>query len=154
MNPFQEYVQDNIRWFRGPGQETDESLRIAEDKLGIRLPADVRWLLRTYGYWHATGISSLDETVKDTLDAREHLGLPARYVVLYNHHDGGVALLDTEPDYQVFEVGWELVPDHLHEDIVYPSYLEYVCQCLENARQHIDEDSIDYDAESHRGDAS
>ena len=89
------------------------------EALGVTLPDDIRWLLGTYGYWHATGISSLDETVADTQAAREHLNLPHQFIVLYNHQDGGAILLDTVPDQdgenKVYNVGWEAIPDQIDE---------------------------------------
>lgn len=155
MNPFRQFVEDNSRWFRGHLPETDATLDAAEQSLGIRLPDDVRWLLREHGYWHATGISSSAETVADTRDAREHLKLPEQFIVLYNHHDGGVILLDTIADTQtgnnkVYNVGWEFVPDEITEDIVYDSFLAYTRDVLESQRDVIDEQHIDYDPASYR----
>ncbi|MDP6546553.1 MAG: SMI1/KNR4 family protein [Phycisphaerae bacterium] len=150
MNAFRQFVEDNVRWFRGHAPESDESLNAAERVLGISLPIDVRWLLRDYGYWHATGISSLDETVNDTQLAREHVNLPDRFVVLYNHQDGGVILLDTLSDpatgqNRVYSVGWESIPDRIVDDIVYDSYLDYVRDVLDCERDFIAENDIDYD---------
>ena len=142
------------RWFRGRGHESMASLDLAEEKLGVRLPDEIRWLLSTYGYWHATGISSLDETVSDTLAARQHLNLPNCFVVLYNHHDGGVILLDTVPDSEgnnkVYNVGWGAVPDNLDGGIQYRSYLDYVRTILEAERDFLAEEDVDYDASTDR----
>ena len=46
------------------------------------------------------GASSLQEAVTNTLAAREHWNLPDRFVMLYDHQDGGVILLDTCTDLQ------------------------------------------------------
>ena len=46
------------------------------------------------------GVSSLPEAVTNTLAAREHWNLPDRFVVLDDHQDGGVILLDTCTDLQ------------------------------------------------------
>jgi hypothetical protein len=76
MNAFREFVQHNLRWFAGRGHESPASLDEAESRSGITVPDDLRWLLTERGYWHATGISSLEETISDTIAAREYLGLP------------------------------------------------------------------------------
>ncbi len=154
MNSFRQFVEDNARWFRGHLPETDQSLDAAEELLGIRLPVDIRWLLREYGYWHATGISSLDETVTDTQAAREQLQLPKQFIVLYNHHDGGVVLLDTLADpetgnHKVYNVGWGSVPSHIADDIVHDSVLDYVRDVLDRQRNVIAADAIDYDPKSY-----
>jgi hypothetical protein len=149
MSRFRDFVEQNARWFRGRGHESSSSLDATERSLGVALPDDIRWLLRTYGYWHATGISSLEETVADTLECRQHLGLPNQYVVLYNHQDGGVILLDSVPDGEgenkVYNAGWEAVPNHIEEDIVYPSYLNYVQSVLTAAQNFIAEKDVDCD---------
>ncbi|MDZ7619147.1 MAG: hypothetical protein U1E05_19270 [Patescibacteria group bacterium] len=116
----------------------------------VSSPSPVRWLLRDYGYWHATGISSLDETVSNTQAAREHLNLPAQFVVLYDCQDGGVILLDTIADAQtgqnkVYNSGWESVPDQIEDEIVYDSYLDYVRELLDRQREFIAAEDVDYD---------
>jgi hypothetical protein len=155
MNAFRQFVEDNARWFRGHAPETEKSLNAAEEALGVRLPDDIRWLLREFGYWHATGISSLDQTVADTKSAREHLNLPKQYIVLYDHHDGGVILLNTIADpetreHKVYNVGWESVPDHISEEIVHASFGEYCRVLLDNERSFIAEADIDYDPTLYR----
>jgi hypothetical protein len=45
------------------------------------------------------GVSSLQEAVTNILAARERWNLPDRFVVLYDHQDGGI-LLDTCTDLQ------------------------------------------------------
>lgn len=156
MNDFRHFVETNARWFRGHLPETDAELDAAEAVLGVSIPQDVRWLLRDFGYWHATGISSLEETVADTLAAREHLELPPRLIVLYDHHDGGVILLDTIADaetgqHKVYNSGWEFVPDEIETDIVYDSFLEYVCNVLDVQRKFVSDEDIDYDPSSYPG---
>lgn len=150
MNAFRQFVETNARWFRGHLPESDATLDAAEESLGVSLPQDVRWLLRDYGYWHATGISSLDETVSNTQAAREHLNLPARFVVLYDHQDGGVILLDTTADSEsgqnkVYNSGWESVPDEIENEIAYDSYLDYVRDVLDREREFIAAEDVDYD---------
>ncbi len=145
---FRQYVQENHRWFLGRLPETVESLNEAEEALGVRLPEDVRWLLHEYGYWHGTGISSLDETVSATRDARIHVHLPDRFVVLYDHQDGGAILMDTVADaetrrHRVYNVDWASIPDAINDEIVYASYLDYVRDVIEQARGSLDEADID-----------
>jgi hypothetical protein len=150
MNAFRQFVEANSRWFRGHLPESDTSLDAAEKSLGVALPQDIRWLLRDFGYWHATGISSLDETVSDTKAARNHLNLPTRYIVLYDHQDGGVILLDTVADStsgenKVYNSGWESVPDGIENEIVYGSFLDYVRDVLDRQRGFVAAEDVDYD---------
>jgi len=152
MIRFHQFVEENFRWFRGRCNESTASLDAAERTLGVSIPGDIRWLLSEHGYWHATGISSLDEIVTDTLAARQHLSLPNRFLVLYNHQDGGVILLDTiadnEGNNEVYNEDWSAVPDRIGEDIQYTSYLEYVKDVLENERAFIAEKDVAYDPSS------
>src|SRR5262245_30625602 len=97
MSAYREYVTSNERWFRGRFPESDDALRCAELQLNVAFPDDLKWVLNTYGYWHATGVCSLDDTIERTQAARIHVQLPHQWIVLYDHHDGGVILLDTAP---------------------------------------------------------
>jgi hypothetical protein len=111
--------------------------------------------LREFGYWHATGIGSLDESVKTTLAAREDAGLPDRYLVLYDHQDAGVVLIDTELDVDevgppVYYLGWEDIPERIAEGTSFQSFLAYVRDVLANERDLIDEGDIDYDPSRYR----
>jgi len=92
---FQDFVRAREEWFRGRFPESEETLRHVEEQLGVRLPESIRWLLTEYGYWHGTGISNLEDSLAETRLAREHLGLPTHLIVLENHHDGGLILIDT-----------------------------------------------------------
>ena len=155
MNELQQFVDANDRWFRGHLPESDASLDSAEAQLALSLPPDIRWVLRDFGYWHATGISSLDETIENTIAAREHVKLPHRYIVLYDHQDGGVILLDTEPNprtgqFNVYDSGWESIPDELELEIVYDSYLCYVKEVLARQQDFIAPEDIDYDPTRYR----
>src|SRR5437867_7932442 len=95
FNQFQDFVAGNIEWFHGRFPETESSLQQVEQALGVELPASAKWLLKEHGYWHGTGVSNLEDAVKDTLDARRYHGLPTRFVVLDNFQDGGIILIDT-----------------------------------------------------------
>lgn len=118
LNAFRRFVADNNVWFAGRFPETPSSISTAEESLGVRLPAEVAWLLTTHRYWHATGICSLTDTVTDTLTARDSLELPHNLVVLYDHHDGGVVLLDTTTwadihVHSIYITGWEFASDDI-----------------------------------------
>ncbi len=148
MNNFREFVTKNEKWFRGRLPETDVSLDLVESELNIALPDDIRWLLKEYGYWHGTGICNIEESVDDTKLAREHVQLPANYIVLYDHHDGGVILLDVEPDsvtgdYRVIDSGWESIPEKLEEETIYPSIMAYTKRVIETETDFLDEEDIE-----------
>ena len=149
MNTFQRYVTENARWFRGVAKETELSLLEAERNLGVKLPEDLRWLLVNYGYWHATGIQSLDETVDVSLKARKYLNLPARYLVLNDRQDAGAYLLDTVPcsdtnEPKVYDVAWESIPNRIDEEITFDSLLKYVQDVLEVERDIIVDEDVDF----------
>ncbi|MEQ8211116.1 MAG: SMI1/KNR4 family protein [Lacipirellulaceae bacterium] len=133
--------------------ETNASLDAAERELGLKLPTCVRWLLRDYGYWHATGIESLEDSVKNTIAGRKHVSLPQQYLVLYDHQDGGVVVVDSD-DWRVgppvFHLGWEDVEEGLHTEPEFASYLAYVKYVLESQRGFISESDIDYDPARYR----
>lgn len=155
MTPFEQFVEANARWFRGHLPESESSLDAAEQSLGVAIPQQIRWLLRDFGYWHATGISSLGEMISSTHTAREHLKLPARFLVLEDNQDGGVILLDTIADpttgqCKVYDSGWESVPDRIESEILYSSYFDYVRVVLERSRDFIADGDVDYDPTRYR----
>ena len=92
---FQTFVQQNIQWFEGVAQETEESLRSAEQRLGCPLPRTLRWLLSELGYSDACGISSLSEAVKRTEEVRQSIGLPDHYIILNDMGDAGLIYFDS-----------------------------------------------------------
>lgn len=146
MSNFRNFVKENEVWFRGKLPETDETLMNVESKLGVKLPEDIKWLLKEYGYWHGTGISNIEESVEDTLMAREHVNLPNNFVVLYDHHDGGVILLDTikkSGKYRVISAGWEFVPDEIENEIIYSDFEEYTKSVIEAEQEIIGECDIE-----------
>lgn len=151
MNAYREYVSANERWFRGASPETLENLLHAETELGITLPDDLKWVLSTYGYWHATGVSSLKETIERTILARQHVQLPHEWVVLYDHDEGGVFIINSTPDSKTGEhivagLAWEAIPDRIYSDTVFPSLLYYAMHLIEEEGTFLDEDDIEYDA--------
>jgi hypothetical protein len=149
---FEAFVKSNEEWFRGRLAETELSLTEAERSLGVALPQSLRWLLKEYGYWHGTAVSNLEDTVKDTLAAREHLGLPANFVVLENHEDGGLIIINTseqscrgEP--ALYWVGYEdlgEVPE-LAGSHRFGSYGDYVAYLLPSVQKIIPPEDIRYD---------
>ncbi len=135
--------------------ESDASLDSAEAQLGVSLPPDIRWVLRDFGYWHATGISSLDETIeKHHRCSRARESSSSLYRAI-RHQDGGVILLDTEPNprtgqFNVYDSGWDSIPDELEREIVYDSYLDYVKEVLARQQDFISPEDIDYDPARYR----
>jgi cell wall assembly regulator SMI1 len=155
MNGYRAYVIANERWFRGRSAESVENLQQAETTLGITFPEDLKWVLSNYGYWHATGVCSLTETIEKTLLARQHVQLPHNWIVLYDHGDGGVFILDTTPDpttgeHAVASVAWENIPHEIYSGEVFPSLLEYAVHLIEVEGAFLHEDDIDYDPSRYR----
>lgn len=146
MSKFQEFVVQNSKWFKGRHTETDASLDHVEKELDLKLPQDIRWLLCEYGYWHGTGISNIEESIEDTKQAREHLQLPSNYIVLYDHQDGGVVLLDTESKNgtnRVIDTAWESVPNNLEKEIIYSDLVTYIKRVIEVESEVLEEEDIE-----------
>jgi len=153
MSSYRQYVANNERWFRGRHPETEESLNQVERDLGVKLPEDLRWVLVTHGYWHGTGVSSLEEMVERTLAARRVLDLPGNLVVLYDHDEGGVFLLDTVRDpgsgeNPVWGAAWEDVPDRLATATRFGSLKAYAEYLVEQEGAFLAEEDIDCDSSS------
>jgi hypothetical protein len=152
FNQFQDFVAANIDWFRGRLPETESSLQLVEQTLGIKLPGSVKWLLKEHGYWHGTGVSNLEDAVKDTLDARRHLDLPARFLMLDNFQDGGVILIDTSEEtssdeFAMYWVGMEDLgnPPRLEGNTRYDSFGDFVKDQLPAKQAFIEPRYIRYD---------
>ena len=143
MSPLETFVSKNLRWFSGRGHETTETISKAELQLGVNFPPELKWILCEHGYWHATGISSLEETIADTLSAREHLDMPSKFIVLYNHQDGGGIIMDTEDSNTIYNIEWVSFPRAIESAIVCSSYLEYVTEVLADAEDIIDPEDVD-----------
>lgn len=92
---FRAFVAENADWFCGRLPETDETVKEAVEKLGVSFPPSLKWVLTTHGYWHATGVNSLDEDVSRTLCVRETTRLPHPYIILNDWGDAGVVVIDT-----------------------------------------------------------
>jgi len=76
--------------------------------------------------------------------------LPRQFILLYDHQDGGVILLDTITDHdtgenKIYDVAWESVPDDLTKGVVHENYLAYVKEVLCREKDFIEEDYIDFD---------
>jgi hypothetical protein len=145
MTPYQEFVLSNEQWFRGRFPESEDSIARAELELGVTLTSDLKWVLMTFGYWHATGVCSLHATIEKTLAARLHLSLPHSWIVLYDHDDGGVILLNTMGSHEVVDASWHSVPEDLHGDTVHESLLAYSQHLIDIEGDILDEDEIEYD---------
>ncbi|WP_045386042.1 SMI1/KNR4 family protein [Vibrio rotiferianus] len=149
MNNFREFVTKNEIWFRGKCPETDTSLDRVERELNIKLPSEIRWLLKEYGYWHGTGISNIEESVEVTKNARAHVQLPNNYIVLYDNQDNGVILLNTELDsvrgeHQVIDSGWESIPEKLNNETLYPNFMAYTKIVIKTEADFLDEEYVEY----------
>jgi hypothetical protein len=150
---FQEFVRAAEVWFCGRFPQSEESLREVERNLGVSLPTSLRWLLKEYGYWHGTGVSNLESSVTETQLAREHLGLPHQFIVLENHHDGGIILIDTGEQTSPGEnpvYGWigaeDLGPEpNLPASARFASFGAYVAYRLPTEQEFIEPRWVRYD---------
>lgn len=77
---FQQFVIDNAEWFTSRQREQTEHIEFVEAELGTVLPLSLKWLTTEFGYWRATGISSLQFALHATASRRPTL--PNRYIVL------------------------------------------------------------------------
>jgi hypothetical protein len=163
FHQFQDFVAANIDWFRGRFPETDSSLARVEQVLGVELPRSLKWLLKEHGYWHGTGISNLEDTERETLDAREALALPKEFVVIENLQDGGVVLIDTSElalsgESPLYWVGPEDLgnPPRLEGNTRFASFGNYVQDRLPSVQDFIEPQHVRYDPadfpEGRRGD--
>lgn len=136
MSDFQKFVRNNEKWFSGRLNETNTTLNFVEFELNITLPMDIRWLLEKYGYSDGTGISNIQESISITKLARKNVLLPNQYIVLYDHQDSGVILLDTKTNKitgknRVIDTAWHAIPDKLEDETIYPNLTEYVKKVIE-----------------------
>jgi len=99
LQEFEEFVQSNAVWFRGPQPESAEALKTAAQQLGVELPATLQWLLLNYGYWRATGVASLPVVVGKTRAMRPDF--PNSWIVLSSGRND----LSPDPD----SSNWEQV---------------------------------------------
>ncbi len=151
IDQFQDFVAANIDWFHGRLPETDSSLQQAEKVLGVKLPRTLKWLLTQHGYWHGTGVSNLNDTINDTLDARRLVALPNHFVVLENFQDAGVILIDTSEvtpngEAPLYWVGLEDVGNlpRLETNSRYDSFGDYVKDRLKSAQDFIEQRYVRY----------
>lgn len=160
FDAFRRFVESNIDWFRGRLPETDASLASYESDLECRFPSSIKWLLSTHGYWHATGIPNLGESVALTLELRQSIALPNHFVVLADNGDGGVIVLDSSrptvgDEFTIHDVdaaalhGLDSQP--FTPDIVYDSFGRYVESVLESQRSIIDPPDVAYDPDEFPG---
>lgn len=154
FDAFRQFVESNIDWFAGRHPEAAATLTQFEAKLGFRFPASIKWLLTTHGYWHATGIPNLNESVALTLELRQSIALPENFFVLADHGDGGVIVLDSSSptlgdEFTIHDVDSAALNDldsrPLVPDIMYDSFGRYVESVLDNERSIIDPPDIVYD---------
>jgi hypothetical protein len=118
----------------------------------VTLPISLKWLLKEYGYWHATAVSSLEESVRATSEARAYHGLPKQYMVLNDYQDGGLILINTgessqQGEYPLYWLGWEdIIPTpNLSGASRYDTFPDYVADMFESNVNGIDEKYVRYD---------
>ena len=154
LNAFRQFVESNVKWFRGGSAETQAALLQYETDLRCILPTSMKWLLATHGYWHATGIPNLAKSVALTLDLRKSINLPQHLVILNDLGDGGVIVLDAssrtiDDECRIYNVDSTALHNidsvQIELDIVYDSYGHYVESVLETERDIIDTTDIVYD---------
>ena len=128
---FIEFLKQNEKILRSNILEDLFVLDTLEKELSVSLHKDFRYFMTTYGYSDYCGVSNLYESIQLTKDTRIHLKLPHKYVVLYDHGDGGLILLDTISEkMRVVNTGYESIPDQLDAEIIYESYQEYIVDDL------------------------
>jgi hypothetical protein len=152
LEEFKSYVESRAEWFRGRFPESDESLKNIEEALGMSLPGSLKWLLKEYGYWHATSVSSLEESVRATSEARTYHSLPKQYIVLNDYQDCGLILIDTGEstspgEYPLYWPAWEdIIPaPNLSGASRYDTFPDYVADMFESNVNRVDEKYVRYD---------
>jgi hypothetical protein len=94
LDDFKNIVSNHPDFYFGEIFESEETIRKSENQLGCKLPHSMIWLLCEHGYSDACGVSSLQESVTDTLRCRKTISLPDGIVILNDCGDSGVILLD------------------------------------------------------------
>ena len=155
LSHFKSFISDNVDWFQGRFRESEESVRTQEDRVGLRLPASLRWLLLTHGYWHATGIDRLYEAVDTTLRCRTSILRPEQILILRDRGDAGVVVLDTgakrpHDEFLILETdAHRLVQQKegsVASDSTYDSYGQYLEAVLEEEKEVIEPHLVKYKA--------
>ncbi|MCL1132544.1 SMI1/KNR4 family protein [Shewanella sairae] len=134
MTSLREVVESNRSYFEGDTFETKQSLLKAEVTLGVNLPEELKWLLINVGYGECSVLSSLEDSVSDTIRFRNSAKLPSKFIVLEDLNDSGVVVLNTASDNG--EVTWltahetsklaDIHPLNLTDADYYPSLSEWL----------------------------
>ncbi len=95
LRDLQELVSTQRDRFHSTLRESPRSLDLAEEQLGVPLPAPVRWFLSECGYCDVPVVPNLQEAVSATLVLRSKLSLPIQLLMIEDRGDAGVVLLDT-----------------------------------------------------------
>ena len=141
MLTVQELAADDPEFFSGDLKESDESLRDVEGVLEVKLPNDLKWLMKTCGYGDCCPIPNIQECIPNTKRFREAVSLPRQYVVLDDRNDAGAVLLDTESragtvlwvdTHALYKLnGGHPEPSEINE---YTDFVSWVSYCLEEAK--------------------
>lgn len=79
-------------------RESLDRIHRFEQKLGVKLPEEMKWLLTNYGYSDAAGIYGFDTkygVIERTEGCRKNCNLSSKHVVL-NQFDDTIVLIDSE----------------------------------------------------------
>ena len=128
---FIEFLKTKQSLLKSDILEDSNTIDILEKELNVNLQEEFKYFMTEYGYSHYCGVSNLSESIQLTKDARKHLNLPHNFVVLYDHGDGGLILLDTLSEkLRVINTGYESIPDKLDSEIIYESYQDYILNLI------------------------
>jgi hypothetical protein len=125
--------------FSGALRESEESLHSLEYSLGVTLPSEVRFFLRSCGSGLSNAFPSINASIADTLRYRTATSLPHNYVVLGDRNDAGTVLLDTNTtagavlwldSHATSKIAQGLLTATEHD--FFPNFLTWVQWCIED----------------------
>ena len=103
---FKSLVFENEKLFKAVHQESDEQLSKFEQQLGFRLSSSMKWLLSSYGYSRACGITNLEDSVQKTIECRASINLPHNILLINDWGDDSLVFSITDDssnsEYEIF----------------------------------------------------